>query len=43
MAKHHFKKIPVLNGAARVVGIINRGDMIPNLSKSTFKEESVQK
>ncbi len=43
ISKHHFKKIPVVNGAGRVVGIISRGDIIHNLSKSIFNEESVQK
>jgi CBS domain-containing protein len=42
ISKHHFKKIPVVNGAGRVVGIISRGDIIHNLSKSIFKEESVK-
>ncbi|MEH7545957.1 CBS domain-containing protein [Neobacillus vireti] len=42
ISKHHFKKIPVVNGAGRVVGIISRGDIIHNLSKSIFNEESVQ-
>ncbi|WP_066251399.1 CBS domain-containing protein [Neobacillus drentensis] len=42
ISRHHFKKIPVVNGAGRVVGIISRGDIIHSLSKSIFKEESVQ-
>ena len=42
ISKHHFKKIPVVNGVGRVVGIISRGDIIHNLSKSIFNEESVQ-
>lgn len=40
ISKHHFKKIPVVNGAGRVVGIISRGDIIHNLSKSLFNEEA---
>jgi CBS domain-containing protein len=40
ISKHHFKKIPVVNGAGRVVGIISRGDIIHNLSKSIFNEET---
>lgn len=39
ISKHHFKKIPVVNGAGRVVGIISRGDIIHSLSKSIFNEE----
>jgi CBS domain-containing protein len=42
ISRHHFKKIPVVNGAGRVVGIISRGDIIQSLSKSIFYEESVQ-
>ncbi|MCM3766383.1 CBS domain-containing protein [Neobacillus niacini] len=42
ISKHHFKKIPVVNGAGRVVGIISRGDIIHSLSKSIFNEKSVQ-
>ncbi|WP_066307508.1 CBS domain-containing protein [Bacillus sp. FJAT-29814] len=42
ISRHHFKKIPVVNGAGRVVGIISRGDIIHSLSKSIFNEESVQ-
>lgn len=38
ISKHHFKKIPVVNGAGRVVGIISRGDIIHNLSKSIPNE-----
>ncbi|WHY86823.1 CBS domain-containing protein [Neobacillus novalis] len=40
ISRHHFKKIPVVNGAGRVVGIISRGDIIHNLSKSIFNEEA---
>jgi CBS domain-containing protein len=39
ISRHHFKKIPVVNGAGRVVGIISRGDIIHSLSKSIFNEE----
>lgn len=42
ISRHHFKKIPVVNGAGRVVGIISRGDIIHSLSKSIFNDESVQ-
>ena len=34
ISKHHFKKLPVLNGAGRVVGVISRGDIIHKLSKN---------
>lgn len=40
LSKHHFKKLPVINGAGRVVGIISRGDIIHNLSKKIFDEAS---
>ena len=39
IAKHHFKKLPVVNGAGRVIGVISRGDMIHNLSKKIFEKE----
>jgi CBS domain-containing protein len=39
ISKHHFKKIPVVNGAGRVIGIISRGDIIHNLSKAIFNEK----
>jgi CBS domain-containing protein len=42
ISKHHFKKIPVVNGAGRVIGIISRGDIIHNLSKSILTEEPIQ-
>ncbi|MFC4619823.1 CBS domain-containing protein [Camelliibacillus cellulosilyticus] len=28
LSRHHFKKIPVINHAGRVVGVISRGDVI---------------
>jgi CBS domain-containing protein len=39
LSKHHFKKLPVVNGAGRVIGIISRGDIIHNLSKKIFENE----
>ena len=39
IAKHHFKKLPVVNGAGRVIGVVSRGDMIHNLSKKIFEKE----
>ncbi len=40
ISQHHFKKLPVVDEAGKVVGIISRGDIIHNLSKSIFNEES---
>ncbi|WP_042460732.1 CBS domain-containing protein [Neobacillus dielmonensis] len=40
ISKHHFKKIPVVNGAGRVIGIISRGDIIHTLSKTIFNEDT---
>ncbi len=39
IAKHHFKKLPVVNGAGRVIGVVSRGDMIHNLSKKILEKE----
>lgn len=33
LARHRYKKLPVVNGAGRVVGVISRGDLIYNISK----------
>jgi CBS domain-containing protein len=33
LARHHFKKIPVVNEEMKVVGIISRGDIIRKLSE----------
>jgi CBS domain-containing protein len=33
LARHHFKKIPVVNDDMKVVGIISRGDIIRKLSE----------
>ncbi len=40
ISQHHFKKLPVVDEVGKVVGIISRGDIIHNLSKSIFNEES---
>lgn len=32
LSKHHFKKLPVVNGAGRVVGVLSRGDIINNIA-----------
>ncbi|MFJ5760373.1 CBS domain-containing protein [Neobacillus sp. NPDC093182] len=33
LSRHHFKKLPVVNGAGRVIGVLSRGDIIQNISK----------
>jgi CBS domain-containing protein len=33
LSRHHYKKLPVVNGAGRVIGVLSRGDLINNLSK----------
>jgi CBS domain-containing protein len=33
LSRHHFKKLPVVNGAGRVIGVLSRGDIINNISK----------
>ncbi|MEH7255280.1 CBS domain-containing protein, partial [Neobacillus niacini] len=33
LSRHHYKKLPVLNGAGRVVGVLSRGDIIQNISR----------
>ncbi|WP_045515862.1 CBS domain-containing protein [Neobacillus niacini] len=33
LSRHHFKKLPVVNGAGRVIGVLSRGDIIKNISK----------
>ncbi|MEH7385087.1 CBS domain-containing protein [Bacillus sp. JJ1521] len=33
LSKHHFKKLPVVNGAGRVIGVLSRGDIINNISE----------
>lgn len=40
LSKHHFKKLPVVNGAGRVVGVISRGDLINNLSKRLLQPDN---
>jgi CBS domain-containing protein len=40
LSKHHFKKLPVVNQAGRVIGVISRGDIIHNLSKTIFEKET---
>lgn len=38
LAKHHFKKLPVVNEAHRVVGIISRGDVIRNIQTTLLSQ-----
>ncbi|MGV3465253.1 MAG: HPP family protein [Heyndrickxia sp.] len=37
LAKHHFKKIPVINDEHQVVGVISRGDVIRTIQKSILE------
>ncbi len=32
LAKHHFKKLPVINDKKEVVGVISRGDLLKQLA-----------
>jgi CBS domain-containing protein len=34
LSKHYSKKLPVVNGTGRVVGVLSRGDIIDNITKS---------
>ena len=40
ISRHHFKKIPVLNGAGRVIGIISRGDVIHAIAQMIPEDEA---
>ncbi|MBM4761759.1 CBS domain-containing protein [Bacillus sp. B15-48] len=40
LSRHHYKKLPVVNGAGRVIGVISRGDLIHNISKKMITSES---
>lgn len=37
LAKHHFKKIPVIDGQRKVVGVISRGDIIRTIQKNILQ------
>jgi len=37
LAKHHFKKIPVINDEHKVVGVISRGDVIRTIQKNILQ------
>lgn len=43
ISRHHFKKLPVVNGVGRVVGILSRGDLIQNIAKKFIREEKEEK
>ncbi|WP_026907618.1 CBS domain-containing protein [Paucisalibacillus globulus] len=32
-SRHHFKKIPVLDGQQKVIGVISRGDLLRHITK----------
>ncbi|MEH7236661.1 CBS domain-containing protein [Bacillus sp. JJ1562] len=34
LSMHRFKKLPVVNGAGRVIGVLSRGDIINNITNS---------
>jgi len=36
LSRHRFKKLPVINGAGRVIGVLSRGDIINNLSEKVI-------
>lgn len=39
LSRHHYKKLPVVNGAGRVIGVLSRGDLISNISKQIINQE----
>lgn len=39
LSRHHFKKLPVVNGAGRVIGVLSRGDIIHNISKKIISSK----
>lgn len=38
LAKHHFKKLPVVNQEHRVVGVISRGDVIRSIQTTLLSQ-----
>lgn len=38
LSRHRFKKIPVINQARRVVGVISRGDVLRHISTQMIEE-----
>jgi CBS domain-containing protein len=39
LSRHHYKKLPVVNGAGRVIGVLSRGDIINNISKKIISSK----
>ncbi|TCP28965.1 CBS domain protein [Scopulibacillus darangshiensis] len=39
LSKHHFKKIPVIDRADKIVGVVSRGDVIRHISQQIIKNE----
>lgn len=37
LSRHRFKKIPVVNGAKRVVGVISRGDVLRQIASEMIE------
>jgi CBS-domain-containing membrane protein len=40
LAKHHFKKLPVIDQYSHVLGVISRGDMIRCVQNTVFDKMS---
>ncbi|AXI08212.1 CBS domain-containing protein [Oceanobacillus zhaokaii] len=38
LSQHHYKKLPVVNEAGRVIGVISRGDLIFNISQKMIAQ-----
>lgn len=38
LSQHSLKKLPVINGAGRVIGVISRGDIICHISERLISE-----
>jgi CBS domain-containing protein len=38
LAKHHFKKLPVIDQQKKVVGVISRGDVIRNIQNTIIND-----
>jgi CBS domain-containing protein len=42
LSRHHFKKLPVVNGAGRVIGVLSRGDIIHNIMKKIASHQKIE-
>lgn len=42
LSRHHFKKLPVVNRAGRVIGVLSRGDIINNIMKKIVSNEKIE-